>query len=137
MVKAHLLQVLPWKNLDPVPKRPMWQRNSAESNASCQALFLRGKKLRVVVGLGVNSYRSPAGKSPIFSDKYHQDGGCFPAKLCFVNLECSRVADPFILLMVQKSGDHQLSSVASHIIYKVLWIPGGAGFQPSTVVTYR
>ena len=33
---------------------------------------------------------------------------------------------------------HQLRLVASPIIYKVLWIPGGAGFQPSTVrVSYH
>ena len=48
---------------------------------------LRGKKLRVLVGLGVNSYRSAAGKSPIFSDKYHQDGGFFPSQAMLVNLE--------------------------------------------------
>ena len=40
-----------------------------------------------------------------------------------------------LLLMVQKSGDHQLRLVVYPIIYKVLYIPGGAGFLPSTVVT--
>ena len=30
---------------------------------------------------------------------------------------------------------HQLRLVVDPIIYKVLYIPGGAGFQPSTVVT--
>ena len=39
----------------------------------------------------------------------------------------------FILLMVQKSGDHQLRLVVYPIIYKDLYIPGGAGFLPSTV----
>ena len=38
-----------------------------------------------------------------------------------------------VLLMVQKSGDHQLRLVVYPIIYTVLFIPGGAGFQPSTV----
>ena len=33
-----------------------------------------------------------------------------------------------ILLMVQKSGDHQLRLVVYPIIYRVLYIPGGAGF---------
>ena len=32
-----------------------------------------------------------------------------------------------------KSGDHQLRLVVFHIIYKVLYIPSGAGFLPSTV----
>ena len=40
-----------------------------------------------------------------------------------------------ILLMVQKSGMHQLRLVVYTIIYKVLYIPGGyLGFLPSTVV---
>ncbi len=38
-----------------------------------------------------------------------------------------------ILLMVQKSGEHQLRLVVFPIIYRVLYIPGGAGFLPSTV----
>ena len=38
-----------------------------------------------------------------------------------------------ILLMVQKSGVHQLRLVAYPIIYRVLYIPGGVGFLPSTV----
>ena len=38
--------------------------------------------------------------------------------------------------MVQKSGVHQLRLVAYPIIYRVLYIPGGAGFLPSTVVLY-
>ena len=40
-----------------------------------------------------------------------------------------------ILLMVQKSGDHQLRLVVSPIIYRALHIPGGGclGFLPSTV----
>ena len=38
-----------------------------------------------------------------------------------------------ILLMVQKSGDHQLRLVVYPIIYKVLYIPSDAGFLPSTV----
>ena len=33
-----------------------------------------------------------------------------------------------------KSGDHQLRLVVYPIIYKVLYILGGAGFQPSTVL---
>ena len=37
-----------------------------------------------------------------------------------------------ILLMVEKSGVHQLSLVVYPIIYRVLYISGGAGFQPST-----
>ncbi len=36
--------------------------------------------------------------------------------------------------MVQKSGDHQLRLVVFPMIYNVLDISGGAGFQPSTVV---
>ena len=36
--------------------------------------------------------------------------------------------------MVQKSGDHQLRLVVYPIVSKVLYIPGGAGFLPSTVV---
>ena len=38
-----------------------------------------------------------------------------------------------ILLMVQKSGVHQLSLVVYPIIYMVSLILGGAGFLPSTV----
>ena len=38
-----------------------------------------------------------------------------------------------ILLMVQKSGVHQLRLAVYPVIYKVLYIPGGAGFLPSTV----
>ena len=39
-----------------------------------------------------------------------------------------------ILLMVQKSGVHQLRLVVYPIIYKVSYIPGGClGFLPSTV----
>ena len=41
-----------------------------------------------------------------------------------------------IRLMVQKSGEHQLRLVVYPIIYKVLYIPGGAGFLPSTVCSY-
>ena len=37
------------------------------------------------------------------------------------------------MLMVQKSCDHQLRLVVSAIICQVLYIPGGAGFLPSTV----
>ena len=40
------------------------------------------------------------------------------------------------LLMVQKSGVHQLRLAVYPIIYWVLYIPGGAGFLPSTVVLY-
>ena len=44
------------------------------------------------------------------------------------------VVQTLILLMVQKSGDHQLRLVVYPIIYKVLYIPGGClGFLPSTV----
>jgi len=35
--------------------------------------------------------------------------------------------------MVQKSGLHQLRLVVYPIIYRVSYIPGGAGFLPSTV----
>ena len=38
-----------------------------------------------------------------------------------------------ILLMVQKSGVHQLRLVVYLTIYRVLDIPGGAGFLPLTV----
>ena len=38
-----------------------------------------------------------------------------------------------ILLMVQKSGVHQLRLVVCHKIYSVLYNPGGAGFLSSTV----
>ena len=38
--------------------------------------------------------------------------------------------------MVQKSGDHQLRLVVYPSIYKDLYIPGGAGFLPSTVSCY-
>ena len=41
-----------------------------------------------------------------------------------------------VRLMLQKSGDHQLRLVVYPIIYKVLFIQGGAGFLPSTV-SYR
>jgi len=34
--------------------------------------------------------------------------------------------------MVQKSGDHQLRLVV-YLIYRVFYIPVGAGFVPSTV----
>ena len=37
-------------------------------------------------------------------------------------------------LMVQKSGDHQLRLVVYPIIYRVSYIPGGAGFLRSTVL---
>ena len=37
--------------------------------------------------------------------------------------------------MVQKSGEHQLRLAVYSIIYTVLYIPGGAGFLPSTVIT--
>ena len=40
------------------------------------------------------------------------------------------------VLMVQKSGDHQLRLVVFAIIYIVLYIPGGAEFLPSTVPAY-
>ena len=36
-----------------------------------------------------------------------------------------------------KSGDHQLRLVVYPSIYRVLYIPGGAGFQPSTVCTVK
>ena len=39
-----------------------------------------------------------------------------------------------LLLMVQKSGKHQLRLVFYPIIYKLSYIPRGAGFLPSTVV---
>ena len=39
-------------------------------------------------------------------------------------------------LMVQKSGDHQLRLVIYPMIYKVLYIPGVAGFLPSPILTY-
>ena len=49
----------------------------------------------------------------------------------------SKILDPsFILLMVQKFGDHQLRLVVYPIIYRVLYIPGGAGFLPSIVSTH-
>ena len=35
--------------------------------------------------------------------------------------------------MVQKSGANQLRLVVDPIIYRLLYIPGGAGFLPSTV----
>jgi len=35
--------------------------------------------------------------------------------------------------MVQKSGVYQLRLVVYPIIFKVLYIPGGAGFLPATV----
>ena len=39
-----------------------------------------------------------------------------------------------ILLMVQKSGDHQLRLVVYPIFYRVLYFQGGClGFQPSRV----
>ena len=38
--------------------------------------------------------------------------------------------------MVQKSGNHQLRLVVYPIICRVLCIPGGAGFLPSTVFHY-
>ena len=41
------------------------------------------------------------------------------------------------MLMVQKSGDHQLRLVVYPMIYKLLYIPDGAGFLPSTVVSFR
>ena len=43
----------------------------------------------------------------------------------------------YILLMVQKSGDHQLRMVVYPIIYKVLYNPGAAGCLPSTVWNHR
>ena len=39
-----------------------------------------------------------------------------------------------LLLMVSKSGDHQLRLVVYPIIYQVSCIPDGAGFLPSRVV---
>ena len=39
-----------------------------------------------------------------------------------------------ILLMVQKSGVHQLRLVVYPIIYMVLYLPGGAGVPPPTVM---
>ena len=39
-----------------------------------------------------------------------------------------------LLLMVQKSGDHQLRLVVYPAIERVLYIPGGAGSLPSTVL---
>ena len=44
---------------------------------------------------------------------------------------------PFLLLMVQKSGIHQLIWLMYPIIYRVSYIPGGAGFQPSTVILLK
>ena len=38
------------------------------------------------------------------------------------------------ILLMEESGDHQLRLVVYPIIYKVLDIPGGAGFPPSTVL---
>ena len=38
-----------------------------------------------------------------------------------------------LLLMVQKSSDHQLRLVAYPNIYRALYIPSGAKFLPSTV----
>ena len=40
-----------------------------------------------------------------------------------------------LLLMVQKSGGHQLRLVVYPIIYRIVYIPGGAGFLPSTVLS--
>ena len=37
-------------------------------------------------------------------------------------------------LMVQKSGGHQLRLVVCPTIYSVFYIPGGAGFLPSTIL---
>ena len=43
--------------------------------------------------------------------------------------------DVILELMVQKSGDHQLGLVvSSEILQGFIYITGGAGFQPSTVV---
>ena len=39
----------------------------------------------------------------------------------------------YLLLMVQKSGVYQLRLVVYPIRFKVLYIPGGAGFLPATV----
>ena len=36
-----------------------------------------------------------------------------------------------VLIVVQKSGVYQLRLVVYTIIYRVLYIPGGAGFLPS------
>ncbi len=41
-----------------------------------------------------------------------------------------------VLLMVQTSGDHQLRLVVYPIICRVLYIPGGAGCLPSTIVLW-
>ena len=51
---------------------------------------------------------------------------------------CVRYSDSWgsptdILLMVQKSCGHQWRLVVYPMIYKVLYIPGGARFIPSTV----
>ncbi len=40
-----------------------------------------------------------------------------------------------VVVMVEKSGEHQLRLVVFPIIYRVSYIPAGClGFQPSTVV---
>ena len=43
----------------------------------------------------------------------------------------------FVVLLLMAEILHQLRLVVYPIIYKVLYIPGGARFQPSTVVYHR
>ena len=54
----------------------------------------------------------------------------------WTNIKSPSVActyNPFILLMVQKYGVHQLRLAVYLNIHRVLYIPGGARFLPSTV----
>ena len=54
----------------------------------------------------------------------------------FIVVEFRKAQNTYLIrLMVQKSGKHQLGLVVFPIIYKVIYIPGGAGCLPSTVAS--
>ena len=54
----------------------------------------------------------------------------------FIVVEFRKAQNTYLIrLMVQKSGKHQMRLVVFPIIYKVIYIPGGAGFLPSTLAS--
>jgi len=87
------------------------------------------RKLVPAMGIGVGWGKPPLLRSSLpGSQKLHMQGTLFREYLYSQKLTYS---------WWLKSGDHQLRLVVYPNIYRVLYIPGGAGFQPSTVCTVK
>ena len=89
-------------------------------------MLLQGKEETIgedASGTGPDSYRScEVGRGP------------GSEKIADISLAGEQVRSD-VLIVVQKPGVYQFRLVVYPIIYRVLYIPGGAGFFPSTVVT--